>query len=410
VVVTGMGVTTALGFTVSDFWEALLAARSGISRIRNFDASGHDCQIAGEIRDFDPQDVIDPKVCNRLDRFAQFALAAAGEAVKMSGLDFARENTDRVGVVVGSGIGGLHEIEAQHLKLLERGPRRISPLMIPKLMLNAAAGQISIVYGLRGPNSSTASACASAAHAIGEAVNILRLDEADVMITGGAEAAITPLALAGFCAQKALSTRNDDPEHASRPFDLGRDGFVMGEGAGLLVLEELDHARRRDARIYAELLGFGASGDGYNIVAPHPEGEGAARAMSNALASAHVNPDQVGYINAHGTSTPLGDIAECIAINKVFGGNGRKVPPVSATKSMTGHLLGASAGVEMVATVLSIAQGVIHPTANIEKLDPQCRIDPVPNEPRELDVRVAISNSFGFGGHNAAVVVGKFDD
>ena len=403
-----MGVATALGFTVSDFWEALLVGRSGISRIECFDASGHESRIAGEIKDFDPREHIDPKICSRLDRFSQFALVATREALATAGVDLSREDVYRCGVVVGSGIGGLHEIEAQHVRLLERGPKRVSPLMIPKLMLNAAAGQISIAYGLRGPNSSTASACASAAHAIGEALNIIRLDEADVMVTGGAEAAITPLAVAGFCAQKALSTRNDDPEHASRPFDVDRDGFVMGEGAGIIVLEELEHARKRGARIYVEILGFGASSDGYNIVAPHPEGEGAVKAMQNALTSARVDRDQIGYINAHGTSTPLGDIAECIALNKVFGSNGGNVP-VTATKSMTGHLLGASAGVEMVATTLCIVNGVIHPTANVEKLDPKCNIDPVPNEPREADIKVALCNSFGFGGHNATVVVGKFE-
>jgi 3-oxoacyl-[acyl-carrier-protein] synthase II len=407
VVITGMGVATSLGFSVSELWEALVAARSGISRITSFDVSDYPCRIAGEIRDFDAARFIDAALCKRLDRFAQFALVAAKEAVASSGIDFAREVPERVGVIVGSGIGGLLEIEAQHIRLLERGPRRVSPLMIPKLMANAASAQISIVYGMRGPNSSTVTACASAAHAIADAANIIRRSEAEVMIAGGAEAAITPLGLAGFCAQKALSRRNDEPERASRPFDRDRDGFVMGEGAGILVLEELERARRRGARIYAEFLGSGSSGDAYNIVAPHPEGAGAVLSMKHALEDAKLNPQDVDYINAHGTGTPLGDESEALAIRQLFGNHTRKLP-VSATKSMTGHLLGASAAVEAIATAMIIDTGIIHPTANCDNPDPKCDIDSVPNESRRLDVTFALSNSFGFGGHNATIAFGKF--
>ena len=407
VVITGLGVFTSLAASVSDFLEALLAGKSGISRITLFDPTDYPTQIAGEVKDFDPEKLIDPQVSKRMDRFAQFAMVAAQEAIRISGIDFAAEDLDRCGAVVGTGIGGLGEIEAQHLRLLERGPRRVSPLMIPKLMANAAAAQISIVWGLRGPNSATVTACASAAHAIADAANCIRRGEADCMVTGGAEAAISPLSLAGFCAQKALSRRNDAPEKASRPFDLNRDGFVMGEGAGILVVEELEHARKRGARIYAEYLGAGASADAWNIVAPHEHGIGAALAMRNALKDARVNTTDIGYCNAHGTSTPIGDETEVYAIREVFGEFADKLP-VSATKSMTGHLLGASAGVEAIATALTLDTGVIHPTINYETPDPGCNIDCVPNVPREVKVRVAISNSFGFGGHNATLVLGKF--
>ena len=407
VVISGMGVATSLGFRVSDLWDALLAAKSGISRITSFDPTDYPTQIAGEIKNFEPTRYLDPGLCKRLDRFAQFALVAAQEAVRMSGLDLSAEIPERCGVIIGSGIGGLLEIETQHKRLLERGPRRVSPFMIPKLMANAASAQVSIVYGIRGPNSSTVTACASAAHAIADAANIIRRAEAELMVAGGAEAAISPLSLAGFCAQKALSRRNDEPQRASRPFDLNRDGFVIGEGAGIIILEELEHAKKRGARIYAEFLGSGASGDAYNIVAPHPDGAGAITAMRNALANAGVNIDDVDYINAHGTSTPLGDEVEAMAVRHLFGGHADHLP-VSATKSMTGHLLGASAGVEVVATVMTIDKGVIHPTANYETPDPKCNIDCVPNVPREADVRVALSNSFGFGGHNATLALGKF--
>ncbi len=407
VVITGMGVFMSLAADVPGCWEALLAGRSGITRITGFDPTDYPTQIAGEVKDFAPEKLIDPAVSKRMDRFAQFAMVAAQEAIRMSGIDFAAEEAARCGAVIGSGIGGLNELEAQHLRLLERGPRRVSPLLIPKLMANAAAAQVSIVYGLQGPNSATVTACASAAHAIADAANAIRRGEADVMVTGGAEAAISPLSLAGFCAQKALSRRNDAPTKASRPFDLNRDGFVMGEGAGIVVLEELEHARKRGARIYAEYLGAGASGDAYNIVAPHERGLGAALAMKSALKDARVNAADVDYINAHGTSTTIGDETEVAAIRQVFGERTDRLP-VSATKSMTGHLLGASAGIEAVATALTLDTGVIHPTINYETPDPKCAIDCVPNVPREAKVRVAISNSFGFGGHNATLVFGKF--
>jgi len=409
VVITGLGVATSLGFSVPELWDALIACRSGISRISSFDADGYASQIAGEVKDFDCEQYFDPKVCKRLDRFSQFALVAANEAIETSGIDFPKESPDRCGVIIGSGIGGLLEIEAQHKRLLERGPRRVSPLMIPKLMINAASAQISIVYGLCGPNTSTVTACASSAHAISDAANIISRGEAEVMISGGAEAAITPLSLAGFCAQKALSTRNDAPEHASRPFDVDRDGFVIGEGAGVVVLEELSHAKKRGVSIYAEFLGAGSSGDAYNIVAPHPDGVGAVASMKRALASAGLNPEDVDYVNAHGTSTPLGDEMEATAIRQLFGDRADTLP-VSATKSVTGHLLGASAAVEIVAATKVIETGVIHPTANFETPDPKCNIDCVPNTPREADVRYVISNSFGFGGHNATLALGKFRD
>ncbi|HUV38223.1 MAG TPA: beta-ketoacyl-ACP synthase II [Planctomycetota bacterium] len=408
VVITGLGVASALGFNIPEFWEALLSCRSGICGITSFDASDYPCRIAGEIRGFDGEKFLDPKVCKRLDRFSQFALVAAAGAVDMSDIDFARENPERCGVIIGSGIGGLLEIEEQHKRLLEKGPRRVSPMMIPKLMINAASAQISIVYQFRGPNTSTVTACASSAHAIADAANIIRRSEADVMISGGAEACITPLSLAGFCAQKALARNfNDDPQHASRPFDVDRDGFVMAEGAGVLVIEELEHAKARGARIYAEFLGSGSSGDAYNIVAPQPDGQGAIGSIRRALESARLNPDDIDYVNAHGTSTPLGDEMEAIAIRTVFGDRTDRIP-VSATKSVTGHLLGASAGLEAVATVMILDTGVIHPTANCDHPDPRCRIDCVPNEPREADVRLAVSNSFGFGGHNATLAFGKF--
>ena len=410
VVITGMGVASALGLRVPEFWESLLSCRSGISAITSFDASEYTCRIAGEIRDFDGEKFLDPKICKRLDRFSQFALVAAKEAVETSGIDFGKENPERCGVIVGSGIGGLLEIEAQHKRLLERGPRRVSPMMIPKLMINAASAQISIVYQFCGPNTSTVTACASSAHAIADAATIIRRSEADVMISGGAEACITPLSLAGFCAQKALSRAyNDTPERASRPFDVDRDGFVMGEGAGLIILEELEHAKARGAQIYAEFLGAGASGDAYNIVAPHPDGTGAVASMRMALENAGINDEDVDYVNAHGTSTPLGDEMEANAMRQVFGDRTDSLP-ASATKSMTGHLLGASAGVECVACIQTLHTGVIHPTANYETPDPKCNVDCVADEPREVDVRYAISNSFGFGGHNASLALGKFKD
>ncbi len=407
VVITGLGIVSTLGHDIETYWAGLTSGRSGVKLIKAFDTSEFDCKIAGEIQDFDPLQWMDKRSANRVDRFTQFGVAAAVQAVKDSGLDFEKEDRTRCGVVVGTGIGGLWEIEEQHTRLREKGPKRVSPFLVPKLMGNACAGQIAIQYQLMGPNFGATSACASSSHSLGIAFRAVRSGDADVMISGGSEAAITPLGTAGFCAAKALSTRNDQPEKASRPFDRERDGFVMGEGSGILVLEELEHARRRGARIYAEFLGFGASDDGNHIVEPDPSGRGPSLAMRMALRDGGVNPEEVEYINAHGTSTPLGDKAETVAIKIALGDHARKVA-ISSTKSMVGHLLGASGGVELVATALVIHRGVIHPTANYQTPDPDCDLDYVPNVARPCAVRKALSNSFGFGGHNATLLVGKF--
>jgi len=410
VVVTGLGTVNPLGFDVRGFWSNLIACRSGIRRIQRFDPSPFTSQIGGEVLDWQGvhADMVDPREFRRMDRFSQFAVASAIEAAADSGIDWSAENPDRCGVIVGSGIGGLQELEDQHCRMLEKGPSRVSPFTVPKLMANAAAGNISIVWGLRGPNSAVVTACASAANAIGEAFRAIQRNEADVIITGGSEAALTRLGLASFCALKGLSTRNDDPEHASRPFDKDRDGFILSEGAGIVILEELEHARRRRAKIYAELIGYGASGDGYHITAPDPDGKGACQAMSRALHDAGVEPSQVDYINTHGTSTVLGDIAETRAIKKVFADHARNGLIVSSTKSSTGHLLGASGGVELIATVLTITEGVIPATLNLDEPDDECDLDYVPKTPRQAKIDVALSNSFGFGGHNACLLVRRF--
>jgi len=420
VVITGLGTFTALGpDLIRDFWQGLLSGRSGISFIDLFDTSGFRVRFGGQIHNFNPEAYIEPRLTRRLDRYAQFALIAALSALKDSGLEFVRtgddqpgfclpkEDPDRVGVVIGTGIGGLSEYEEQHSRLLKMGPDRISPFTIPKLMANAAAGQISIYLRLTGPNIAVATACASSAHAIGEAFRMIQRGEADVILAGGSEATITPMGLGGFIAARALSERNDAPEKASRPFDRDRDGFVLAEGAGVLVLEEESRARRRGANIYAELLGYGATADAYNITAPHPDGAGAAKAMRKALEDARINPDQVQYINAHGTSTPLGDAVETKAIKAVFGDHAYRLA-ISSTKSMLGHTLGASGGIELIATALSIKYGVVHPTINYENPDPDCDLDYVPNTAREMPVRYAISNSFGFGGHNACILLGAY--
>ena len=412
VVLTGLGTVNPLAHNVPDFWSALLAGKSGIRPIQRFDVSkGYSSCIGGEVLDWAgvPEDVVNPREVRRMDRFTQFACAAAIEAVRDSGIDFGSEDPDRCGVIVGSGIGGLQELEDQHLRLIAKGPDRISPLTVPKLMANAACGNISIIWGLRGPNFAIVTACASATHAIGEAVRVIIRGEADVIITGGSEAALTRIGLASFCALKGLSTRNDEPERASRPFDRDRDGFLLSEGAGVVVIEELEHAKARDAKIYAELIGYGASGDGYHITAPDPEGHGAVLAMRRCLDVARVNPDQIDHINAHGTSTVLGDIAETEAIKQVFGEHAKSGLMVSSTKSATGHLLGASGGVELVATALAIREGVVPPTLNLENPDEQCDLDYVPLTPREVDIKMALSNSFGFGGHNACLLVSKCD-
>lgn len=403
-----MGAVTPIGNDVPTFWRNLVAGRSGISRIDAFDVSQYPVQIAGQVRDFDPGQYVDPREARRLDRYAQFAVAAAVQAVRDAGLEITPENGERVGVYIGSGVGGIHTLLENYRTLLERGPRRVSPTVVPMMIANMAAGQVSILFGAKGPNLAPVSACATGTHAIGDSYKLIQRGAADVMIAGGSEAAIVDLALAGFSNAKALSTRNDEPERASRPFDAERDGFVMSEGAGVVVLESLEHAKARGARIYAEIIGYGMSGDAYHIVAPEPEGNGAFRAMREALADAGIRPEDVDYINAHGTSTDLGDKLETLAIKKAFGDHARKVA-ISSNKSMIGHLLGAAGAVEAIATILTIQDGVIPPTINLEHPDPECDLDYVPNVAREAPVRVAISNSFGFGGHNATIVLRRFD-
>jgi len=406
VVVTGVGAATALGYTGEELWQNLLAGKSGIGPIEAFDASEHSSRIAGEVKGFDPVARIGKKESRRLDRFAQFALVAAGFAVEDSGLDFDKEDLTRIGSILGSGIGGLLEIISNHLVLLDRGPSRVSPLLIPKLMANAAPGQISLQFGLGGPNWDCSTACASAANAMGDSLRVIQRGQADVVVTGGSEATITSLAVAGFCVPKALSKRNDEPEKASRPFDKDRDGFVIAEGAGVLIFEELEHAKARGASIYAQVVGFSATADAHHITSPDPEGKGAARAMSAALADAGLDPEDIDYINAHGTSTLAGDPAETQAIKRVFGDHAKRLA-VSSTKSMLGHQLGASGGPELISCCMAVRDDCVSPTVNLDTPDPECDLDYVPNEAREMPVRYAMSNSFGFGGHNATVIVAK---
>lgn len=406
VVITGIGAITPLGNSVDQFWDGLVSGRSGVAPITLFDTTNFTTKFAGECADFDPTQWIDAKLCKRLDRFAQFALAGAIDAVKDSGLDFSTLDPYRGGVIIGSGIGGLLELEQQHVRLRDKGPSKVSAFTIPKLMVNAGSGNISIHFGLRGPSTAVATACASASNAMGDALRAIQRDDCDVMITGGSEAAVTELGVGAFNAMHALSTRNDDPQRASRPFDKDRDGFVISEGAGVLIFEELEHAKKRGAKIYAEVLGFGMSADGGHITQPDENGTGASVAMRNCLADGRVTPDQLDYINAHGTSTSLGDLAETRAIHNVLGSRAKSVP-VSSTKSATGHLLGASGGVELIASVLAITHRTIPPTINLDQPDPDCDLDYVPNQPRDLHVRLAMSNSFGFGGHNACLVVGE---
>jgi len=406
VVVTGMSVVTALGHDTTELWGNLCAGKSGVGPIQRFDCSDFKVRFGGEIKRFEPTDFIPEREIKRLDRFCQFALYGAGAAIKQSGMDFSTGDSYRRGVVIGSGIGGLHEIEEQHSHLFDKGPMRVSPFMIPKLMVNAASGNVSVTFGLRGPNTAVATACASASNAIGDAFKIIQNDMAEVMIAGGSESAITPMGLSGFARMSALSTRNDNPQSASRPFDKDRDGFVLSEGAGVVVLEEYEHARARGATILGEILGYGMSADGTHMTAPDPNGTGAARAMQAAIRDAKVNVEDVGYINAHGTSTPLGDKAETMAIKTVFGDHARKVL-VSSTKSQLGHMLGASGGVEFVITLMSLMNQTAPPTINLENPDPECDLDYVPHHAREVKMNYAISNSFGFGGHNACLLVGK---
>jgi len=407
VVVTGLGAVTPLGNSAESFWAAVREGRSGIGPITHFDATRLDARIAGEVKDFDPLSVIEKKDLKKLDLFIQYALAAGVDAVDDAKIDFTQVDPTRAGCLIGSGIGGIQSILEWHKVLLEKGPGRISPFFIPSLIVNMASGQLSIRYKLKGPNSAVITACATGNHTIGDAFKIIQRGDADVMLAGGSEAIITELCIAGFCSMKALSTRNDEPERASRPFDAGRDGFVTGEGAGILVLESLEHARRRGARIYAEVIGYGMTADAYHMTAPDPEGDGATRAMAGALSDGGIAPEAVGYINAHGTSTPYNDKTETLAIKRVFGEHAYKLA-VSSTKSMIGHLLGAAGGVEAIVTVLALYHGILAPTINYETPDPECDLDYVPNVARKAEVDVALSNGFGFGGTNATLAFRRF--
>ncbi|GAC44368.1 3-oxoacyl-(acyl-carrier-protein) synthase [Paenibacillus popilliae ATCC 14706] len=406
VVVTGMGVVTALGSDLDTLWRSLMEGKSGISQIETFDTTDYPTKIAASVKDFNPEEYIDKKEARRMDRYVQFGVAASKKALEDAKLDMDQTNRDRVGVIVGSGIGGLGTWEEQHRVLLEKGVKRVSPFFIPMMIANMASGHISMMIGARGPNTAAVSACATGTHSIGDAFKIIQRGDADVMICGGAEAPILPSGMAGFCAMRAMSTRNDAPERASRPFDADRDGFVMGEGAGVLILESLEHALQRGARIYAEVAGYGMSADAHHITDPDPEGP--ALCMTRGIQDAGFQPEQIDYINAHGTSTPVGDRSETRAIKAALGDYARNVA-ISSTKSMTGHLLGAAGGVEAVICALTLQHGMIPPTINLENQDPECDLDYVPNVPRKADVRTAMSNSFGFGGHNATVVLTKYE-
>jgi|UniRef100_UPI00404AFB4C 3-oxoacyl-[acyl-carrier-protein] synthase II len=403
VVVTGLGVVTSIGHNVNDFWSSLLAGKSGISRLTHFDPTDFGSQIGAEVLDWDVAAHMDPKDARRNDRYTQFGFVASKQAVKDSGLNVTSENGDRIGVMIGSGIGGMHTYETQLKTLWERGPRKVSPFTIPALIGNMCAGLVAIEYGARGPNFALVSACATGSHAIGEAAHAIRRGDADVMIAGGSEAAITPFAYASFCAMKAMSTRNDTPQTASRPFEKNRNGFVMGEGAGILVLESLEHAQARGARIYCEVTGYAATCDAFHITQPDPEGRGLSLSMTRALASSGLELGDIDYINAHGTSTPYNDKFETLAIKKVWGDLAYKIP-VSSTKSMTGHLLGAAGGIESVICVKTIESGMMAPTINLEEPDPECDLDYVPNVARKADIRTVLSNNLGFGGQNASLI------
>jgi 3-oxoacyl-[acyl-carrier-protein] synthase II len=403
VVVTGLGIVCPVGNTIAEAWSTILAGKSGITRITRFDASLLSSQIAGEVKNFDPAAYLSPKEVRRMDRFIHLGLAAGIQAIKDSGLEVNESNAERIGVNIGSGIGGLPMIEETHNEVLKSGPRKISPFFIPGTIINMISGNLSIMYGLKGPNLAMVTACTTSAHCIGEAGRLIEYGDCDVMVAGGAEATVALLATGGFAAARALSTRNDDPATASRPWDKDRDGFVLGEGAGVLILEEIEHAKRRGAKIYAELAGYGMSGDAYHMTAPQEDGEGAARCMANALRNASLEREGIDYINAHGTSTPLGDIAETVAVKRCFGDHARKLA-ISSTKSMTGHLLGAAGGVEAVFSVLAIREQVAPPTANLFNQDPACDLDYVPNIARPMRIRAALSNSFGFGGTNGILI------
>jgi 3-oxoacyl-[acyl-carrier-protein] synthase II len=408
VVITGLGIVSPMGNDLETFWKHLVDGQCGVDKITSFDASAFATRIAAQVRNFDPAPAFpSPKEVRRADRFSQFGVHAGWQALRDSGLDFNKVNRDEVGVFIGSGIGGLETVTEQHKILIEKGPNRVSPFMIPMLISNMASGMFSMYYELRGPNFATCSACATANHAIGEAWRTIKMGDASVMLAGGAEAAVVPIGIGGFCAMKAMSTRNEDPKHASRPFDKERDGFVMGEGAGVVVLEDLEHAKRRGARIYCEMAGYGNTADAYHMTAPSPGGEGAARCMRMALRNAGLKPEDVSYINAHGTSTPQGDIAETEAIKTIFGDHARKLA-VSSTKGATGHMLGAAGAVEMIVCAKSIQTDTVPPTINYEFPDPECDLDYVPNTARQMHVHAVVNNSFGFGGHNASLVAKKF--
>jgi 3-oxoacyl-[acyl-carrier-protein] synthase II len=404
-----MGIVSPLGIGLDDNWQAICQGKSGIGPITKFDTTEYPAKIAGEVKNFDPELYIDKKDQKKMDVFIQYALAAGSMAIKQSGLIIDESNADRVGVLVGSGLGGLQTIEKYHTMLLQSGPKKISPFFVPMLIVNLAPGQISIYFGCRGPNSSVVTACATGNHSIGEASRIIQRGDADAMIAGGVESTITPLAVAGFCALKALSTRNDEPEKASRPFEKNRDGFVMSEGAGILVLESLESAKQRNASIFAEIIGFGCNADAYHITAPSPGGEGAARCMQIAIDDAGIKPEDIDYINAHGTSTPMNDLSETIAMKTVFKEHVKNLA-VSSTKSMTGHLLGASGGVEAIFSILTIKHSIIPPTINYDEPDPECDLDYVPNVARKKDVRIVMSNSFGFGGTNATLIFKTYEE
>jgi 3-oxoacyl-[acyl-carrier-protein] synthase II len=403
VVVTGIGIVCPIGNTVSEAWAGALDGKSGISRITHFDAHALASRIAGEVRNFDVAAYLSPKEVRRMDRFIHLGMAAGIQAIKDSGIQVTEANATRIGVNIGSGIGGLPMIEETHNDVLKGGPRKISPFFIPSTIINMISGNLSIMHGLKGPNLAMVTACTTSAHCIGEAGRLIEYGDCDVMVAGGAEAAVTLLTVGGFAAARALSTRNDDPATASRPWDKDRDGFVLGEGAGVLVIEEFEHARRRGAKIYAELAGYGMSGDAYHMTAPQEDGEGAARCMENALRNAALNRDDIDYVNAHGTSTPLGDLAETVALKRCFGDHAKKLA-VSSTKSMTGHLLGAAGGVEAIFSVLAIQDQVAPPTANLVNQDPACDLDYVPNAARRMPIRAVLSNSFGFGGTNGSLI------
>jgi len=407
IVITGMGAVTPIGVGVDAFWNALLAGKSGAGRVTYFDVTSYTCQIAAQVNDFNIENFVDKKTARRMDRFTQFAYAAADMAIKDAGLDTFKVDSDRAGIIVGSGIGGLSTIEEEHVVLREKGARRVSPFLIPKLISNMAPGEIAIRWGFTGPNYAVSSACATSNHAIGDALRLLRYGDADVMVAGGSEAAITPLGFAGFCSARTLTTRNDEPTKASRPFDKNRDGFLMGEGSGIIVLETLDHALARGAKIYAELAGYGATDDAYHITSPHPDATYSVKAMAKAIADAGLQPSDIQYVNAHGTSTELNDKTETKAIKLVFGDHARKLA-ISGTKSMIGHLLGAAGVTGLIATTKSVQTGMVHPTINYETPDPECDLDYVPNKARALQVNAAITNSLGFGGHNAVLAVKRY--